>query len=438
MESYFRELSHKIFSHLHGGEILLINYQAEESDFCRFNQNKIRQAGHVQQQNVQMELICDQKQCVAKFDLSGNLSWDVELAKEYLTIQRQQLIVIPQDPFLHYANELYNSEKISENVLPNTEDAIDHINRTAKNLDLVGIFASGALHNGFANSLGQFNWQTNYSFNFDWSVYLQQDKAVKQNYAGNVWQNELIQQKIEFAKETLPILSQKEKSIRPGKYRIYLTSVALQELFELLNWGGFGEKSHQTAQTPLLKMKTEGLELNSNISITENFSTGFSPRFTKQGFKLPASVSLIKNGKFDNCLANSRSAKEFDTKVNCNIEHPCSMEMSNGDLSMDNVLQELDTGVFISNLWYCNYSDRNNCRMTGMTRFACMWVENGIPIAPLSVMRFDESLLNLLGEKLQAVTVEREHILDASTYHARSNTSWSLPGILVDDFTFTL
>ena len=40
-------------------------------------------------------------------------------------------------------------------------------------------------------------------------------------------------------------------------------------------------------------------------------------------------------------------------------------------------MQSLGTGLWVSNLWYLNYSDRRACRMTGMPRFACLWVENG-------------------------------------------------------------
>jgi len=30
-----------------------------------------------------------------------------------------------------------------------------------------------------------------------------------------------------------------------------------------------------------------------------------------------------------------------------------------------------------SNLWYCNFSNPNHCRITGMPRFACLWVGQG-------------------------------------------------------------
>ena len=112
--------------------------------------------------------------------------------------------------------------------------------------------------------------------------------------------------------------------------------------------------------------------------------------------------------------------------------------MAPGDLPRAQVLRYLHTGVYINNVWYLNYSDRSACRITGMTRFATFWVENGIIQAPLNVMRFDESIYRMLGEHLVGLTSERDFILDANTYHRRSTNSSRLPGALIEAFTFTL
>jgi predicted Zn-dependent protease len=121
-----------------------------------------------------------------------------------------------------------------------------------------------------------------------------------------------------------------------------------------------------------------------------------------------------------------------------NAEAPESIDMAAGGMARDDVLQRLDTGVYINNVWYLNYSDRPACRMTGMTRFASFWVEGGIIQAPLSVMRFDESIYRMFGDHLLGLTAERDFILDPSTYHQRSTDSSRLPGALVEDFNFTL
>ncbi len=112
--------------------------------------------------------------------------------------------------------------------------------------------------------------------------------------------------------------------------------------------------------------------------------------------------------------------------------------MAGGDLPRASVLEALGTGVYVSDLWYLNYSDRRAARLTGLTRFATFWVENGRIVAPIEVMRFDESVYRMLGTRLIALTQEREFLLDPDTYGRRATNSMRVPGALVDDFTFTL
>jgi predicted Zn-dependent protease len=244
--------------------------------------------------------------------------------------------------------------------------------------------------------------------------------------------------KIADARDTLALLGHKPRQLDPGQYRVFLTPSALDELMGMVSWGGFGLKSHRTAQTPLLSMVREGVRLHPGVTVSENHAAGLTPRFTPAGFIKPERVALIEQGQYRACLANSRSAREYGVAVNCASEQPQSLEIGGGQLRQDEVMRALDTGLYISNLWYCNFSDRNHCRITGMTRFACLWVEQGRPVAPVNVMRFDESIYHILGDRLEALTREREHILDTGSYEWRSDASARLPGALVNDFRFTL
>mgnify|MGYP002620789881 CR=1 FL=1 len=438
MEIHFRQLTEQLCDELQDGEVLLLNYAGEDSDFIRFNRNRLRQAGHVRQQSLQLDLIRDQRHASATLQINGDLRSDLYQAEISLETLRERLPQLPQDPFLHYATDWHDTHLSAKDCLPSARDAAEQIMERAQGLDLVGLWAGGEMTHGFANSLGQFNWHRNFNFNFDWSVYLREDKAVKQNYAGVDWNPAHLGDKIAYARETLGVLDNPPVTIQPGRYRVFLAPQALYELMSLLNWGGFGLKSHRTATTPLLKMVREGLKLDTRINISENHAAGVAPLFTRSGFIKPDTVTLIADGEYADCLAYPRSAKEYGTEVNCSIEHPQSLEMAGGELAQQDVLKELGTGVYISNLWYCNYSDRIHCRITGMTRFACLWVQNGVPVAPLNVMRFDESLFNILGNNLIGLTREREAIFDTNTYEHRSESTSRLPGALVDDFNFTL
>jgi predicted Zn-dependent protease len=112
--------------------------------------------------------------------------------------------------------------------------------------------------------------------------------------------------------------------------------------------------------------------------------------------------------------------------------------MNGGDLPTREALRALGTGIYVGNLWYLNFSDRAACRVTGMTRFGTFWVEDGQVVAPLKVMRFDDSILRLLGESLEALTVERDFLPSTATWRERSLESTRLPGALLRELTFTL
>jgi predicted Zn-dependent protease len=83
-------------------------------------------------------------------------------------------------------------------------------------------------------------------------------------------------------------------------------------------------------------------------------------------------------------------------------------------------------------------NDRPSGRITGMTRYACFWVEGGEIVASIKDLRFDDSLYAFLGENLEAVTDFQAFVADVDTYERRSLGGAQVPGMLIRDFTFTL
>ncbi len=440
MQDYFYALADAITASLHGDEFYICTFHAEDSDFVRFNRSAIRQAGTVVQRFLSLDLIHGGRHAAAEVALCEDFESDRARVGQALTGLREQLPYLPEDPHLLYATTVHSSVHQGENRLPDRADTVAAVLDAGSGRDLVGVYAAGGIYAGFANALGQRNWFANFTFNCDWSFYYQSDKAVKTSYAGFVWEPSVFARKVAEAAAQLDVLSRPPRTIPPGRYRVYLAPAALNDIFEMLAWSGFGLKDHRTKQTTLLKMVEEGVHLHPAITLRENTRDGVAANFQGAGFIKPDYVTLIEAGAFHDCLVSPRSAKEYDVPTNgaSNAEAPESVEMATGDIARDDILQRLDTGVYINNLWYLNYSDRSACRMTGMTRFATFWVEGGVIQAPLSVMRFDESIYRMFGDHLLGLTAERDFILDASTYHERSTGSSRLPGALVEDFTFTL
>lgn len=440
MQGYFNELADELMGGARGREVLLACFSGEDSDFARFSRGLVRQAGSVAQRSLSLELIEGARRLRAVCSLSGQKDADGPRGRQMLADLRAKLAHVPEDPYLLYATEVRNTQSVKANRLPDRRQVVEAVLRAGAGRDLVGIAAMGGIHAGFANSLGQRNWFSTYTFHVSWSLYHAADKAVKTAYAGFEWDDAAFERKAAGAAGQLEVLARTPKTIPPGEYRVYLAPEALRELMAMLCWGGFGVKSHRTKTTGLLKMIEQGVSLNPAITLRENTCEGMAAGFDSAGFIKPDRVMLIDAGRYRECLISPRSAKEYGLSPNgaSEGESPESLDLAAGDLPAKQVLQRLGTGVYVNHLWYLNYSDRPACRITGMTRFATFWAEDGRIVAPLNVMRFDETIYRVLGENLLGLTAERELLPSSSTYGERSTESMCLPGALADGFRFTL
>ena len=419
-------------------EVFTCYFTGEESDFVRLNRNRVRQAGHVRQFEISVDLIEGHKHACASVNLSGQDADDPRRLRELVTMLRAQRAGTEADPYLLYATEPHDTEHVGEVRLPDSTRVIEDIVNLAQGMDLVGIWASGPLYAGFANSLGQRNWHGTASFNFDWSCHLGGDKAVKRIYAGCHWDAGALAGIMGEVRAQLAVMAKPARTLTPGCYRVYLAPRALKEILDMLAWSGFGLKSHRTARTPLLKMVRDERRLNPSVTMVENHTQGLAPPFTPEGFTCLGRIPLIEAGEYRDYLVSPRSSKEYGLPVNAGTETPRSLDMSPGHIANSEVLDRLDTGLYISNLWYGNFSNRNDCRITAMTRFACFWVENGELRQPVNVMRMDDSIYRMLGNKLLGLTREQDFLQETSTYGHRSTNSVRLPGALVEDLRFTL
>jgi predicted Zn-dependent protease len=438
-EQQFKRLVDWLQSALQQSERFTLSYNAEASDFIRFNHAKVRQAGHVQQASVDFKLIDSGRHANLSLTLSGDGDVDQQRLSEALQQLRETLTLLPEDPYLLLNEDAWHSSNIQDSPLPDSAHVVQQIAQLGEGLDLVGIYAAGPLYRGFASSKGALGWHQANSFNFDWSLFHENGQAVKANYAGHAWDDAAFAQRFSLAREQLVFLGQPALKLAPGQYRAYLAPAALEEVIGMLCWGGFSAQSLADKTSSLQRLYDGSGSLSSLVSIDEQVSGSLSPAFSGEGYPR-SDLSLVVGGKGKDRLVDSRSAAEYGLTANGagDGESPSALSMEGGSLALDDVLQKLGTGLYISNLWYLNFSDRTAGRMTGMTRFATFWVEDGKIKGPVSTMRFDDSVYSLLGSALEALTSERELILSASTYSQRQTASNLLPGALVSRLTLTL
>lgn len=439
-QAAFASLADHLQTLLRSGEVFLAQFEGEESDFIRLNHARVRQAGSLSKHSIYIELIDGERHAGALFTLSGDAAEDRRLAEIELIRLRETLPHLPTDPHLFYATDVQSTERIERRTLPTGDEVLGLILDVAGEHDLVGIYAAGAVHRGFANSLGQRNWFSNDTFNFEWTFYHHADKAIKDTYAGFVWDDADLRRELEWSATRLDLLGRPPHELSPGAYRAFLEPAAIAELLQLARWGGFGLEAVETKTSPLLHFWQGETPLSPRINLAEKTAGGTAPEFDERGFIRPPEVLMIRQGQPGDPLVSPRSAHEYGRPTNGanNGEWPESMELAGGRRSSKELMKEIDHGLYLQRLWYLNWSDRAAARITGMTRFACFWVEQGELIAPLPAMRFDETLFHILGDKLLGLSKERERIFDPETYDGRTTQSCLLPGALIDDLHLTL
>jgi len=421
------------------GERFVANLAGEATDFARLNRGKVRQAGSVEQDDLAIRLVRGARHAEHTLAMSGNAADDRASIADAVAGLRAALPDLADDPHLLLPERVASSRNDRGGALPPAEAVVDEVLAAARGLDLVGIYAAGPVWRGFASSEGQRNWHAATTFNLDWSLYDRADKAVKSAYAGFAWDRAAFAARMDAARERLALVARPSKTLAPGRYRAFLAPSALDEIVGILGWGGFSARALETRQSPLTRMR-ERERLDPRVSIAEDTADGVAPGFQAEGFARPARVPLVREGALVGALTSPRTAREFALEANgANAqESPEAIAMAGGDLPAGDALAALDTGLWIGNLWYANYSDRPACRITGMTRFATFWVEGGKIVAPVDVLRFDDSVYRLLGSNLESLTREPELLLSPDSYRSRRLASATLPGALVKEIAFTL
>ncbi|MFC5499643.1 TldD/PmbA family protein [Caenimonas terrae] len=440
MQQYFERLADAVCTLAEGAERVTLSFSAEATDFIRFNRAAVRQATHVEQRYGSVSVIADGRRATGTLSLRGELGLDIQALLAERATLLAQLPHIPQDRYLLLPSAIASSQRRTVGELPAAGQLIDAVSRHAAGTDMVGFYAGGPVVRAYADSRGQRNWHEVDSFLFEWSLYRSGDQAVKSSYAGSQWSEAQFAARMAQARAQCELLGRARKTLAPGDYRVYLSPVAVGELLGTLSWGGFGLKAVNTGVSTLIQLHRGEAALHKGVTLTEATAGGIAPSFQDDGFVKPDAVPLVAAGRIAGTLAAPRSAMEYGVAANGSgpEESPESLAMAAGTLPPAEALKALGTGVYVSNLHYLNYSDRQACRMTGMTRFACFWVENGELAAPIDVMRFDDSFIRMFGSGLVALTDSVELLPDNATYGARQLRSISAPGAIVEGLRFTL
>lgn len=439
-ESAFNQIVELVMEQVQPGEHILVQLTAEESQFTRFNQGRVRQNGQVTNGYLRLNVTWEGRSCDRTLPFTCEKETDWPQLQAALAEARQELPQLPPDPFLVIPQGMATSREVhGGTLLPSTAVPATILPPLA-DIDSAGFYAGGPCLRGYADSSGQLHWFETETFSLDYSLFTPTGQAVKEVLAGNHWDTAQYHKQLETAKAFWGLMERPVREIPRSQYRTYLAPAAVGDLIAMLSWGGISEAALRRSGGALRSLQQQERRLSPRFHLRETFSRGRVPRFNGWGEMAPLELPLIEAGQLVNTLISSRTAQEYHLVSNFAEagEYLRAPEVGPGTLSEADILKRLDTGLYVSNLHYLNWSDQPHGRITGMTRYACFWVEQGELVAPIQNLRFDESLYRCLGDCLIDLTDTVTCIPDVGTYEYRSLGGMWVPGMLVEAFTYTL
>jgi predicted Zn-dependent protease len=445
LESRFARACDVLCGELAGDEALSLEFSGEQSTFLRFNHAQVRQIGEVTSARIDFRYCRNGRTLSSMFEATGDADIDAGRAATALGAARREAALLPEDPYQTLPVATGESREEFGGSLPAADRLVEEVlapgaELTALGADFVGLHAQGPVCRGAANHLGARHWFATETFAVDYSAWLANGKAIKASYGGRHWDGEAYRRGVAAEAPRLEALGRAEKRLEPGEYRVWIGPQALAEFMAFFSWHGLSERGLREGESAWLALREGRRHLSPQFQLTQDFTLGVEPRFNELGEVAPERLVLIEDGRLANTLVSARTALQYGTAGNAAPEWEGlrSPAVGEGALDEERALELLGTGLFVANLHYLNWSDFDSARVTGMTRFACFWVEGGEIVAPIKDMRFDESLYHLWGDKLVGASRQRSLVVETGSYYRRALSGALLPAMLVNGFTFTL
>ena len=439
VRAHFDALANHVLGQLKGDEAITLNLSAEDTLYVRFNANRVRQNTDVQQMGVSLQLQSQGRTVKQSCMLSGSLDADCNQFSAILQACRAEVAVLDVDPNQVPIVNHGSSDEEFPGALVAPLDLVPAILEAAQGCDLAGLYAGGVVIRANRNSAGQSHWFATESFFLDYSLY-DGPKAAKGIYAGARWDALAWAANLARTRDLLDQLKRPTVNVKPGQYRTYLAPRAFADVLGIMGWNALSAAAWKQGRSPFKKLVEREAHFSALLSFSENFGLALTPRFNSQGEASESLLPLMLAGELRSLLVSSRTAKEYGLTGNAadEGEAPRSLDVACGTLAERDILQAIGTGLYLSNVHYLNWSDPVSARVTGMTRYACFWVENGEIVGPINDLRWDESLYEALGEKLLALTDWADIDPACDTYYTRALGGSRVPGALIEGWTFTL
>ena len=235
-------------------------------------------------------------------------------------------------------------------------------------------------------------------------------------------------------------LGRQPRKIEPGEYPVLLDPYATHDVLSSLDFYGMSANAVREGRSWMNGRLGESA-MDSRVSIWDD-------GYNLEGNPLPfdyegtpkQKVDIVRQGVVVGPVYDRRTAQKEGVESSGHAlpseyrqYSPAATHlfMQPGDSSLEDMLQGLSRGLYITRFWYTRLVHPLDCVITGMTRDGVFMVEDGELAFAVKNMRFTQSYVQALAE-LEAIS--RETRLLVSSYGAIATR---VPALQLKRFNFT-
>jgi len=302
--------------------------------------------------------------------------------------------------------------------------------REAK-LTAAGFLEDGQSFVAFANSKGNFGYQTATSFNYTCTVRTDDGR-------GSGWVGRDLTDAGSFKAESdIRIAMRKAtesaeaKALEPGKYTVILEPHAAAGLISFMM--NFFDARQADEGRSFLSKKGGGNKLGEQVydPRVNLIADPWDPRAPVMPWDVEGmpreKMPIVENGKVAALNYSRYWAQKQGKRA---VGAPGNLIMAGGDKTTAELVKGTQKGILVTRTWYIRMVDPQTVLLTGLTRDGTFYIENGQIKHPIKNFRFNESpviMLNNIEELGRPVRVAGDE----------STLVMMIPPMKLRDFTFT-
>jgi PmbA protein len=199
--------------------------------------------------------------------------------------------------------------------------------------------------------------------------------------------------------------SREPREIEPGKYTVILEPAAVLDLLGYLfsDFGGLAIHEKRSCLTGRVGQQVFGANINVRDDVYHPRQSG-AP-FDGEGMPRQR-VTLIEQGVVKGVVYARQTAHKTGAEPtghglplpNEIGETPVNIVMEGGRTSIQEMVRSTKRGLLVTRLWYIREIDPYQKILTGMTRDGTFWIEDGKVQYGLRNLRFNQSMIEMLGQ----------------------------------------